>query len=984
MGKDYSGESRRVNILVNGFAFVTIALAILACFGWVTNNLLLASFNSAYIPMALSTAFLFLLFGIALLIYNNEASFKNILAIARIVNIAGIILSALFLFLSMNNIRLDVEHLWLATSFDENRFVLGHMSPVSAFCLIVIGTSVLLVQHSSIQKKVRVYGYILSALTVIISFILILLYIFGVPLFYGGAFIPPALTTSLSILFFGLANSTVFGTKILFTQEQSDVFDKRTFFTIALLYLVLTVGLMTAGYSYFKSYEANHRKEVERILLSVTDLKVSEIDHWRGERLGDATLFFNNPNFSDLVKQLIQNENDADAKKKIQIWLNRLVSAYSYGLVCLHNVSGKELLKYPDIPSNHSTSFLQHLKETGESGRINFLDFHRNEKANRALLRITVPLFDLTNEKQLIGFLAIRIDPEEYLYPMIKKWPVPSQSAETLLLRREGNEIVYLNELRFNKDSILTVKRPLSATQIPAVKAALGKTGIVEGLDYRGVEAIASVAAIPNSPWFIVARIDREEVYQPVRQIFFAIMTTVFLLILSSGAGFGFFFRRQKIQYYKERFEGSEQIRKLNRLYAVLSNINQAIVRILDKEILFHEVTNIAVKDGKFIMAWVGLFNENCTNIIQQSFNGDEACSLSLQELLLRKDNSGTCRIIMEKENVICNDISKECPEISFHEGIIKSKCRSFVFLPLIVNKDKIGVIALYSDTLHFFDEKEMKLLSELALDVSFAIEFIEHEEDRKLAVEELNKLNEELEYRIKERTRLLEISNHELESFAYSVSHDLRAPLRAINGFSKFLEEDYASILDDEGKRHLKVIRDNSQKMDQLITDLLSLSKVARVNLNKASIDITSLVKNIYDELIPEGLKNVFTFKVGKLADCYGDPTMIKQLWVNLISNAIKYTKPRDKKEIEIGGEIVDDDIVYYIRDSGVGFDPTYKHKLFGIFQRLHGEEEFEGTGVGLAIVKRIAERHFGKVWADAELNVGATFFFSIPNKER
>ncbi|MDP3583222.1 MAG: ATP-binding protein, partial [Ignavibacteria bacterium] len=414
------------------------------------------------------------------------------------------------------------------------------------------------------------------------------------------------------------------------------------------------------------------------------------------------------------------------------------------------------------------------------------------------------------------------------------------------------------------------------------------------------------------------------------------------------------------------------------------SNINQAIVRILDKEILFHEVTNIAVKDGKFIMAWVGLFNENCTNIIQQSFNGDEACSLSLQELLLRKDNSGTCRIIMEKENVICNDISKECPEISFHEGIIKSKCRSFVFLPLIVNKDKIGVIALYSDTLHFFDEKEMKLLSELALDVSFAIEFIEHEEDRKLAVEELNKLNEELEYRIKERTRLLEISNHELESFAYSVSHDLRAPLRAINGFSKFLEEDYASILDDEGKRHLKVIRDNSQKMDQLITDLLSLSKVARVNLNKASIDITSLVKNIYDELIPEKLKNVFTFKVGKLADCYGDPTMIKQLWVNLISNAIKYTKPRDKKEIEIGGEIVDDDIVYYIRDSGVGFDPTYKHKLFGIFQRLHGEEEFEGTGVGLAIVKRIAERHFGKVWADAELNVGATFFFSIPNKER
>lgn len=984
MGKSNRVENKRADNFIKGFAAVTIALALLAIMGWVTNKLILASFNSAYIPMALSTASLFLLFGIELLIYNNESSSTNILTVARIVNIAGIVLSALLLFLSLNNIRLDVEHLWLATSLDENRFVLGHMSPVTAFCLILIGTSVLLAHPSSIQKNVRIYGYILSALTAIIAFILILLYIFGVPLFYGGAFIPPALTTSLSILFLGLANSTVFGTKILFTKEQSDVFDKRTFFTIALLYLVLTVGLMTAGYSYFKNYEANHRKEVERVLLSVIDLKVNEIKHWRDERLGDASLFFNNPNFSGLVKQLIQNENDADAQKKIQIWLNRLVSSYSYDLVCLHNAFGKELLKYPDVPSNHSASFQLHLKETGESGRINFLDFHRNEKAERALLRLTVPIFDFTNGKELIGFLAIRIDPEEYLYPLIKKWPVPSQSAETLLLRREGKEIVFLNELRFNKDSVLTVRKPISATQIPAVKAALGVTGIVEGLDYRGVEVIASLDAIPNSPWFIVARIDRDEVYHPVRQIFLAIMVTVFVLILSSGAGFGYFFRRQKIQYYKERSEGTEQIRKLNRLYAVLSNINQAIVRILDKGILFNEVTKIAVSDGKFEMAWVGLFNESRNNIIQQSFNGDEACRLSLQELLLRKDISGACRIIMEKENVICNDISKECPEISFHEDIIKSKCRSFVFLPLIVNKEKIGVIALYSDTPHFFDEKEMKLLSELALDVSFAIEFIEHEEDRKLALEELNKLNEELDDRIKERTRLLEISNKELESFAYSVSHDLRAPLRAINGFSKFLEEDYASVLDDEGKRLLKVIRDNSQKMDRLIADLLSLSRVARINLSITAIDIKKLVQNIYEEIIPEGLKPLFTFKVGELPDCYGDPTMLKQVWINLISNAIKYTSPREKKIIEISGKIVGGEIVYSIQDSGVGFDANYKHKLFGIFQRLHGDEEFEGTGVGLAIVKRIVERHLGKVWADAVLNVGATFSFSIPKREK
>ncbi len=135
---------------------------------------------------------------------------------------------------------------------------------------------------------------------------------------------------------------------------------------------------------------------------------------------------------------------------------------------------------------------------------------------------------------------------------------------------------------------------------------------------------------------------------------------------------------------------------------------------------------------------------------------------------------------------------------------------------------------------------------------------------------------------------------------------------------------------------------------------------------------------------MIPEELKDAFIFNVSELPKCFGDPTMMKQLWINLISNAIKYTLPREKKVIEISGKIVDDEIVYSIRDSGVGFDPNYKHKLFGIFQRLHGEEEFEGTGVGLAIVKRIAERHLGKVWADAELNVGATFFVSFPIKER
>ncbi len=245
-----------------------------------------------------------------------------------------------------------------------------------------------------------------------------------------------------------------------------------------------------------------------------------------------------------------------------------------------------------------------------------------------------------------------------------------------------------------------------------------------------------------------------------------------------------------------------------------------------------------------------------------------------------------------------------------------------------------------------------------------------------------IKNLNAELEEKVKERTFQLEDANKELEAFTYSVSHDLRAPLRAIDGFTKIIQEDYYANFDEEGKRILNVIRKNTNKMDNLINDLLLLSKTSRANLRLSIINVEKLVQNIYDEIADNKTKEEFTILIKEMPTIEADINLIRQVFLNLISNAIKYSSLSKMKSIEIGGYYKGNQNTFYIKDKGVGFNPKYISKLFGVFQRLHHSRDFEGTGVGLAIVKRIINKHGGNVWAEGEENEGATFWFSIPTR--
>lgn len=249
---------------------------------------------------------------------------------------------------------------------------------------------------------------------------------------------------------------------------------------------------------------------------------------------------------------------------------------------------------------------------------------------------------------------------------------------------------------------------------------------------------------------------------------------------------------------------------------------------------------------------------------------------------------------------------------------------------------------------------------------------------------EKISSLNEDLEHRVRERTQELQAANKELESFSYSVSHDLRAPLRSIQGYMKIFDEEYASKLDDEARRIMNIVLNNAGKLGQLIDDLLEFSRLGRTQLSCSEFSMRDLVVETFEASRSTQDSKQVKFTIEDLPHAYADWRSMKHVWQNLITNALKYSKYKTESVIHVGASEVDGEIAYYIRDNGAGFDMNYYDKLFGVFQRLHSSNEFEGTGVGLAIVNRILQKHGGKIWAEAAVNEGATFYFYLPPKDQ
>jgi light-regulated signal transduction histidine kinase (bacteriophytochrome) len=294
---------------------------------------------------------------------------------------------------------------------------------------------------------------------------------------------------------------------------------------------------------------------------------------------------------------------------------------------------------------------------------------------------------------------------------------------------------------------------------------------------------------------------------------------------------------------------------------------------------------------------------------------------------------------------------------------------KSLAMVP-IRSLDPVGAIGTYWATLRMPKPEEVKNLQALANCTSVAMENVQ--------------LYSGLEQKVAERTARLQALNEELDSFSYSVSHDLRAPLRHVGGFVELLQKQEGEKLSPKGLEYLKIILTSTKTMSGLINDLLEFSHMGRAELRKSELDMKALVSEVWLGLSPERQDRSIVWSVADLPPVEGDGAMLKQVWVNLLSNAVKYTKRREQAIIQVGFTARDQENEFFIKDNGAGFDMKYADKLFGVFQRLHHKEDFEGTGIGLANVRRIITRHGGRTWADSKIDGGATFYFTLPKKCR
>ncbi|MEW6703058.1 MAG: PAS domain S-box protein [Bacteroidota bacterium] len=416
-----------------------------------------------------------------------------------------------------------------------------------------------------------------------------------------------------------------------------------------------------------------------------------------------------------------------------------------------------------------------------------------------------------------------------------------------------------------------------------------------------------------------------------------------------------------KQRFIKELTAIYDSARKLQRLYTP-ETLTQEFIAIMEQTLQyeFSAVLLIDEPTGELIPFAVSRQGRSA------EFIETDKSYISAHQISVGKGITGW--VAQTGKPVRVGDVRKDPRYYPIHEDI-----RSELCVPLRAGDRIIGVLNVETTKLNAYTESDQRVLETISSQMALAIQ-------QAYLYDQIQHHTSELEARVSERTTQLQAANKELEAFAYSVSHDLRTPLRAIDGFTRILLEDYNSVLDDEGKRVCSVIRESSHRMGQLIDDLLVFSRLSRSEMRLSQIDMETLVHSIYLELTNETMRERIDFLPGEIYNATGDITMIKQVWTNLISNAIKFSSHRTRAVISITSNRENNRVIYCIKDNGAGFDMKYIKKLFEVFQRLHSAKDFEGTGVGLAIVKRVLLRHGGDVWAEGEVDKGAAFYFSLP----
>jgi PAS domain S-box-containing protein len=732
--------------------------------------------------------------------------------------------------------------------------------------------------------------------------------------------------------------------------------NKIILFTALVIFFSASTLIIILGYYIYQNQKTYINNAAGQQLTAIAELKVSEINNWRNERIGDASVIYKNNVFVSDVMQYFSNPSSLEVKKNILSLLSATQKSYQYKNILLLDKKKKVRLALNKYDSDFGKVHSDVINDAIGENKIVFSDFYRDNKDGGVYLFIAIPIviFQKSNTMH-IGTVMIILNPNIHLYLTIKLWPMASETGEALLVHREGNDVVYLNELRQIKNRPLMMKYPLSESSLPAVKAVLGWKGVVYGTDYRKKSVIAVIKAVPDTAWFLVAKVDTEEIYAPLIARFWVTVFFIIVNIFTLGVIVAYIWRYQQAKYYRKQYESEDKRASLYARSLIEASLDPLVTispegKIMDVNESTESITGLSRKD---------LIGSDFSNYFTEPEKADEGYKLVFENGIVRN------------YPLSIRSISGKITEVLYNASIYKNEAGEVQGI-FAAARDITELRRIEKELKQVHNELELRV-KERTKELQIANEVLQSEITERKEIEKLIEL----------RTKLLEVTNKELESFSYSVSHDLRAPLRAIDGYTRMILRDQRDKLDDDAKRKFDLIRSNTQIMGKLIDDLLSFSRLGRLELNMSRLDMESLINDVWMELQIINPDRKINLKIKNIPPGWGDRTLIKQVYSNLLSNAVKYTKFKSKAYMETGGYTERNENIYYIKDNGVGFDMEYYDKLFGVFQRLHSADDYEGTGVGLAIVQRIIHRHGGRVWAEGNVDEGATFYFTLLQKD-